>query len=345
MFFEHIARSNFNHKAVVSFYDKKTQLKGFIAIYNTNIGPAFGGTRFYEYKKEENALDDALRLSRGMAYKCALAGIKGGGGKGVIIKDKNTHKTKEFFKKYAEVINIFNGNFYTGEDIGMNSKDITLLRKQSKFILGTVASCPAYWTAVGVFNSIKAVLKYYFSSSEISKYSFAIKGVGKVGSYLLDLLYKEGGRIFVADINPLVIKDISKRYKNVKIVSPDVIHKLKVDVYAPCAIGGEFNDKSIKEINCKIICGGANNQLVNDSLGGKIFKKGIIYIPDYLVNSGGLISVTEELNARGYSEKRVAQKVYKIAKRVLEVLQLSEKLKKPTNFIANELAESVINIK
>jgi len=342
MLIEIIKNKNFkDHKAIISFYDKTTSLKGFIAIHNTNLGPALGGTRFWEYSDEEEALNDILNLSTAMTYKCAISGVKGGGGKGVIIKNKNTRKTKKFLYKYAEIVNVLNGSFYTGEDVGITARDVKILRNKSKFIIGTISGSPSSYTALSVFYSIKAALKYYFNNEEIKKYSFAIKGIGKVGSRLLELIIKEGGILFVADINPQIIKRIKKKYRSVEIVDSDKIHKLKVDVYSPCALGGDINENNVKELNCKIICGAANNQLVNREIGWDIYKKGIVYVPDYLANAGGLINVSEELNPRGYSRKHVLRKIKNIKKIVYKVLKYSEKLKKPTNFIVDEWAEKI----
>jgi leucine dehydrogenase len=344
MLFEIIKNKNFeDHKVIISFYDKTTSLKGFIAIHNTDLGPALGGTRFWEYSNEKEALNDVLNLSKIMTRKCILAGLKAGGGKGVIIKDKNVRKTKGLLYKYAEVVNLLNGNFYTGEDAGLSEKDIEILKERSRFILGTRPNKPSYWTALGVFYSIKAALKYLFLDSKIKNRTFAIRGLGKVGFNLLELIIKSGGKVIASEINKKIIKDVKNKYPQVEIVEPEKIYTLKVDVYSPCSLGYELNERTVRKLNCKIICGSSNNQLESEDLGWELYKRGIIYVPDYLANSGGLISVYEELNQKGYFQKRVMSKIKNIGKKVTEILRLSEKLKKPTNFITDDIVRKTLS--
>lgn len=333
-----------NHEMVSFFYDEKTGLRGFIAIHNTNLGPATGGTRYFEYKTEEDGLRDALRLSRAMTYKCALANVPYGGGKAVIIKDNKKPKNKIFLETYAKKINLFHGNFYTGEDVGISEKDAEILAQKSKFIVGSPekAGDPSPWASLGVFYALKVALKEVFGSEEIKGKTFAIKGLGKVGLELLRLIYKEGGEIVAADINPKAVAAALKKFPKIKIVSSENIHKEKVDVYSPCAMGNEFNAKKISELKCAIVCGGANNQLSSEQDGEVLYKKNILYIPDYLANGGGVINVVAELDKDGYSRGRVLEKVKNIQNTASKVIELSKKRKKPTNYIADELAESII---
>lgn len=331
-----------NHKMVSYFYDNKTGLKGFISIHNTNLGCATGGTRYFEYESEEDALRDALRLSMAMTYKCALADVNYGGGKAVIIKNGRP-KNEDYLKMYAEKINLLNGNFTTGEDVGMSEKDIETLSKTSKFILGKpgVAGDPSPWASLGVYHSIRAALKSVFGNDEIKGKTFAVKGLGKVGFELCRLLYENGGNVIAADINPKAVKEAAKKLSKIKIVNTKEIHKEKADVYSPCALGKEFSYKTIRELKCKVVCGGANNQLVSPFDGETLYKKNILYIPDYLANGGGLINVVAELDEGGYSREKVLKKVENIYNTATKVIELSKKKKKPTNYVADEMAEAI----
>ncbi len=329
------------HKLVSFFYDEPTGLKGFVAIHNNNLGPATGGTRYFEYQNETDALKDALNLSRAMTYKCALAGVPYGGSKVVIMADPKKPKTPKFLQAYARVINLFNGQVTTGEDIGMTQADIDYLAEYSPFINGRSkrGGDLSPWAALGVFHATEAALEFVFNSSSLKNKTFAIKGLGKVGTELAKLIYKHGGQVVGADINKSKITAAKKRFPKIKIVEPKEIHKQKVDVFAPCALGCEINQKTILEFNCPIICGAANNQLCKPEDGMRIHKKGILYIPDYLANAGGLINVAGELRKSGYSRKWVENKCKEIKSTTLEILKIAKKRNLSTSLVANQLAE------
>ncbi len=332
-----------NHEMVSFFYDEKTGLKGFISIHNTNLGNATGGTRYFKYNSDEEALRDGLRLSRAMTYKCALANVPYGGGKAVLIRDDKKPKTKEFLFAYAKKINLLGGNFNTGEDVGISEKDAEILAQKSKFIIGgpNGAGDPSPFASLGVFYATRAALKSVFGNEEIKGKSFSIKGLGKVGFELCRLLYEEGAIITVADIDEKAVKAAQNKFPKIKIVKPEQAHKERVDVYSPCAMGNEFNAKKISELKCKIICGGANNQLSSQKDGEILYKKNILYIPDYLANGGGVINVVDELEKGGYSRERVIGRVKNIQNTAAKVTELSQKLKKPANYVADELAEKI----
>ncbi|MFA6354157.1 MAG: Glu/Leu/Phe/Val dehydrogenase dimerization domain-containing protein [Candidatus Paceibacterota bacterium] len=337
-----------NHELISYFNDKKTGLRGFIAIHNTNLGPTAGGTRYFQYKSEEEALRDVLRLSKAMTYKCALAGVPHGGAKAVIIKDPKFPKNEKFLAAYAKRINLLNGNFSTGEDVGISQEDVNILSKYSKFMIGhkNLAGDPSPWAGLGVFWAMHAALQSVFGNDKFSDKSFAIKGLGKVGFSLLELIYKNGGRnIFVTDINKETANIAKKKFPEIKIVSPNIIHKQKVDVYAPCAMGAEFTETTIKELKCRIICGGANNQLANKKIGEDLHKKKILYIPDYLANGGGLINVVSELRPEGFSRNWVEQKTKAICQTAQKIIDLSKKQNKSTSEVADRLAESIFGAK
>ena len=332
-----------NHELVSFFCDQKTGLRGYIAIHNTNLGPSAGGTRYFPYKNDEEALRDALRLSRAMTYKCALVGVPYGGAKATIIIDPQKPKTREFLIEYAKRVNLLNGNYITGEDVGVNQRDVDILSNNSKFIVGNSKSGGDLgpWAALGVFSAIKGALEVVFGSAEIKNRTFAVKGLGKVGLSLAVHINKYGGKIIGVDINPEALKTAKKTIPNIRFVSPSLIHKQKVDVYSPCAMGGEFNEKTIKELRCKIICGGANNQLANPKIGEELHRLKILYVPDYLANAGGLISVVGELRKGGYDLGWVEKKCLEIKKTAKKIIELSKKEKKPTSVVTDRLAESI----
>lgn len=334
---------NFDHELVVFFQDKTVGLKGFIAIHNTKLGPATGGTRYMAYNSELEALEDALRLSKSMTYKCALAGVPYGGGKAVIMADPQNPKTKNYLESYAQKINTLGGKFYTGEDVGMDQKDMEVLAEASPYINGRpgVGGSPSPWAALSVFYSIKAALQEKYNSNSIEGKTFAIKGLGHLGIELCRLIYENGGIVSAADINTERTKIAQEKFPAITIVSTDEIHKIPVDVYAPCALGGEFNEKNINELQCKIICGGANNQLTTDIIGLELFKKGILYIPDYIANAGGLINVTDEWVQGGYNKERVHSKIKSVENTIGRVLAVAKKEQKPTHLVADNLAQGL----
>lgn len=334
-----------NHELVYEIKDKDTKLHAYIAIHNTNLGPATGGTRFFFYESKNHAIKDVLKLSKAMTYKCALAGIHYGGGKGVIVGNHKNIKTNALLKKYAEAVNQFKGKFTTGEDVGLTKSDIMVLSKYSEYIHGRKDGVGELgpWAALGVFKAIQASFDFKFGSSDITNRSFAVKGLGKVGSALCCLINKYGGNIIATDIDKNAVRNIQKEIPKIKIVEPSEIYKQEVDVFSPCALGNEFNEKNVNELNCKIICGAGNNQLENEKIGEYFYENDIIYVPDYIANAGGLISIVSEMDNNGYSKEKVEAKINKIFNTTKQILESTRDKKKPTNFIANQLAEKIIN--
>lgn len=334
-----------NHELVSYLYDENSGLRGFIAIHSTKLGPATGGTRYWRYKAESEALRDALRLSKAMSYKCALAGVPFGGGKGAIIADPSQPKKKALLAAYAKKVNLLDGNFITGEDVGLDAKDVEILSQISPYIIGSPkkAGDPSPWAAKSVFYAIKSGLEFSFGNPTIKGRKFAIKGLGKVGFELAKLLTKEGGQIVAADINEKARQKAKKLLPNIQFVSPDQIHRQAVDVFAPCALGNELDKQNISQLNCKIVCGSANNQLASSEAGTWLYQRDILYIPDYVANAGGLINVTDELNPGGYSPSRVEKKIQKLNAIIKKILSLSLKKDQPTSQIADKLAEKILN--
>lgn len=336
-----------NHELVCEIKDKNTGLHAFIAIHNTNLGPATGGTRFFSYNTKDEAIRDALRLSKAMTYKCALAGVQYGGGKAVIIGNPKKIKTNELLRAYADAVNELNGKFTTGEDIGLTEDDIMVLSEHSEYIHGrkNEAGELGSWAALGVFKAIQAALDFKFGTSDIRGHSFAVKGIGEVGLALCKLIDKHGGNIIAADTDQDVAKKAQEHIKNIKIVDSSEIHKQNVDVYCPCALGNEFDDNNVQELNCKIICGAANNQLAFSEIGEYFYKKEIIYIPDYVANAGGLINIVSEMDSDGYNIGKVKIKVDEIQNTVKTILETAKENKEPANYTADRVAKKIINAK
>jgi len=332
-----------NHELVVFAFDETSGLRSFIAIHNTVLGPAVGGTRYWHYGSEKEALRDALRLSKAMTYKCAIVGLRYGGGKGVIIANTYNPKKKKFLIAYAKKVNFLSGHFYTGEDVGLTTEHVNILAKNSRYIIGRehLAGNPSPWAALGVFYAIRAALEEVYGSAEMNGRKFAIKGIGKVGGTLLRLLYERGGKIVVADIDHRKTKMAKQHFPKIRVVSPNEIHRERVDVFAPCALGGDLNEETVPQLRCHIVCGGANNQLAAAEDGVRLQRAGILYVPDYVANAGGLINVVAELDPKGYSRKRVRNRVERIQKIAKKIIELSRKTKKPANEVADELAERV----
>lgn len=336
------------HRFVSFLYDKDNNLKGFVAIHRGGVvGPALGATRVWKYKNEKEALNDALRLSRLMSYKSALAGLPYGGAKAALIEPKGGIKNrKEFFSVYAKRVNYLGGHFVTGTDVGVTNDDVKIMSEVSPNFIGNKVD-PAYFTGEGVIVGIKTSLKEVFGSDSVSGKTFAIQGLGKTGSSVANLLYKNGAKkIYITDENQDKIKSFSKLDKIFESTPKADIHKKKVDVFIPCALSGILNQKSIKEIKAKIICGSANNQLESKYAGELLYKKGILYAPDYVVNAGGIIAVADELQSNSNpDDKRIMRKVLDIEKTLLKIFMESKSKKLSTSFVADSMAEAIFNSK
>lgn len=335
-----------NHTFISFLNDAKTGLRGFIAVHRRNGDePSFGATRMWHYESDTDALEDALRLSKMMSYKSALAGLKYGGAKGVIILNSHaldTRNRNKLLEAYAEYVNRLQGQFITGTDVGLTQRDLRTMDKKSEFIIGFNDNSTEF-TALGIYYSMQVCLEEVFGNSEITERSFAIQGLGKVGSGIIDLLYKDAKKIFVSDTDKERVRKIKQKYPKVKVINSNDIHKQKVDVFCPCALSHALNSETVADLQCKIIVGGANNQLENEKVGELLFKLGILYAPDYVVNAGGLISVTDEFEHKRYDPKRVIDKVKRIKNTLKKIFSESKKQLKAPNIIANEMAEKIIN--
>jgi len=334
------------HEQIVFCNDPATGLQAIIAIHNTTLGPALGGCRMRPYRTMDEALEDVLRLSKGMTYKCAAADVDFGGGKAVIIGDPATDKTPAMFRAFGKFVDSLNGRFYTGTDMGTSIDDFIHASKETQCIVGIPeayggggdSSIP---TALGVIYGIKATNKVVFGTDDLSGKSYAIQGLGKVGFKVAEQLLESGGDLYVTDINEEAIQAIQERAKQlggiVRVVSSDEVYSANADVFVPCAFGGIINDDTLDLLKVKAIAGSANNQLLAEKHGEVLKNKGIVYAPDYIVNGGGLIQVADELY--GYNKERVLTKTKSIYTSLLEVYRQAELDDITTAQAANRLCE------
>ncbi|WP_443939704.1 Glu/Leu/Phe/Val family dehydrogenase [Pedobacter sp. MW01-1-1] len=337
--------SAYGHKKLVFCNDADTGLKAIIAIHDTTLGPALGGTRMWSYATESEALEDALRLSRGMTYKSAITGLNLGGGKGVIIGDSRKDKTESLMRAYGRFIKNLNGEFITAEEMGTNTRDMEYIRMETNHVTGVPESIggagnPAPFTAQGVYLGIKASVKEVFGTDMLAGRTVVVQGIGNVGEHLVALLRKENAEVLISDINQEQLNQVARKYK-AKPIEADKIFKVDADIYAPCAMGATVNSKTIEKMKFAIIAGSANNQLENEVEDSELLlKKGILFAPDYLINAGGLISCYSELT--GFGKKRTVQLTENIYDATRNVIKLSKSEMIPTNTAANRIAEKRI---
>ncbi len=335
----------FDHHQVVMFLsDPGAGLRGFIAIHRGGLKhPSLGATRLWEYATETEALEDALRLSRMMSYKSALAGLKYGGAKAVLMASPAALRDREkLFRAYARKVNYLGGRFITGTDAGVEDDDMRIMREETQYIIGNRVD-PARYTALGVYAGIEEALKWVFGTQKMNNRSFAIQGLGKTGAGILRMLYPKTHKIFAADIDAGKTKFAKKMFPKIKIVRPADIHRQAADVFVPCALSGALNSRSIAECKCKIVAGSANNQLASEEMGKLLLTLGILYVPEYVINAGGLIAVADELEHETPSEKRITKRVLKIKKTLQAIFRRSKRQRKATNAVANEMAERIFN--
>ena len=329
-----------NHELVKFFSDKETGLRGILAIHSTVRGPAVGGTRYFPYSSDEEALEDVLRLSKSMSYKCVLAGVEYGGGKCVLIApSQNAIKSKKYLEAYGKVLREYSTKFYTGEDVGMSQNDIEELSKVTPNIIGTKAKAgdPSPWAALSTFFAIRGALKFTYNDSSLRGKRIIIKGLGKVGMELARLAYEDGAILIVSDIDKSRTDQALKSFSNISVIGPSEFSSKECDIFAPCALGKDITDEVARKIKTKIICGAANNQLDGEREGITLFNRGIVYVPDYVANGGGLINVVAELSVGGYDQVNVLDKCRSIEKEVISILGES----KETNTAPSEIADRI----
>lgn len=341
--FEFISKHG-GHEQVVFCEDKTVGLKAIIAIHNTSLGPALGGTRMWNYKTEDEALVDVLRLSRGMTYKAAAAGLNLGGGKAVIIGDSKTQKTEGLFRAFGQFVNSLNGKYITAEDVGTGVQDMEYIYMETPWVTGIPKAFggsgdPSPYTAHGVFMGIKASAKEQFGTDSLKGLRIAVQGLGNVGSNLVKYLVEDGAKVTVTDLDQGRVKMHADKF-GVATTSPDEIMSTECDILAPCALGAGINDQTINKLHCKVVCGGANNQLAEPRHGDELRAKGILYAPDYVVNAGGLMNVFVELE--GYSPERAFEKTRMVYDNLTKVFAISKRDNIGTYLAADRMAEERI---
>jgi leucine dehydrogenase len=333
-----------DHEEVLFCHDRTTGLKAIIAVHDTTLGPALGGTRMWAYASEADALHDVIRLSRGMTYKSALAGLDLGGGKAVIIGDARTQKTEAMFRRFGRFVQSLNGRYITAEDVGMSTTEMVNIRKETSYVAGLPEEMggsgdPSPVTAYGVFCGMKAAAKTAYGNDSLKGRKVAVQGAGNVGRYLVGHLVEEGAVVFLTDIHEDKLAAIKVTHPSVTVVAPDDIYGLDMDIYSPCALGATVNDDTLARLTCSIIAGAANNQLADEKKHGKaVMDKGILYAPDFLINAGGIINCSWEL--RGYNRKAALNQTENIYNTALAIFSRSAKENIPTYLAANEAAEA-----
>jgi leucine dehydrogenase len=344
MFRFDIIEEHGGHEEVILCTNKDVGLKAIIAIHNTVLGPALGGTRMWTYKNDEDALIDVLRLSKGMTYKAAAAGLNLGGGKAVIIGDPKKDKSEGLFRAFGRYIESLNGRYFTAEDVGTDVNDMEYINMETKYVTGIEPSHggsgdPSPFTAHGVYMGIKACVKERFNSEDLKGMRVAVQGVGSVGRHLIELLHKDKAQIIATDVDAERLKMVAEKY-NCKIVSPDEIYSTEADIFSPCALGAVINDDTIDKLKFQIVAGGANNQLKEKRHGDLLKDKKILYAPDYVINAGGLMNVYLELE--DYSHERALAMTRGIYYNLRKVFALAKEENVSTNTAADRVAEERI---
>ena len=332
-----------NHEQVVFCSDKETGLKAIIAVHSTKLGPAVGGCRLWDYVADEDALVDVLRLSRGMTYKNAMAGLPLGGGKSVIIGDAKSIKSEALFRKFGQFVHSLSGRYVSAEDVNITTADISIVGQETPYVAGLDGKSgnPGPFTALGTYKGIKAAAKHKFGTDNLEGKTVAIQGLGSVGFYLCEHLHHEGARLIVTDINQDAVSRAVAKF-GATAVGLDEIYSQQCDIYAPCALGATINDHTIEQFQCKIIAGCANNQLKEPRHGDMLRQKGILYAPDYVINAGGIINVSLELRPQGYNVEESTNMVLKIYDTLLDIFKRADEQNKATNEIADLMAQEII---
>jgi leucine dehydrogenase len=337
--------SGLEHEQLIFCSRPEAGLKAIIAIHDTTLGPALGGTRMWKYSSESEALRDVLRLSRGMTYKAAISGLNLGGGKAVIIGDSRTEKTESLFRAFGRYVDGLGGRYITAEDVGMTEQDMEWIFSETKYVTGIPKALggsgnPSPVTAYGVYMGIKAAAKKAYGSDSLEGLRIGIQGAGSVASNLASYLQKEGSILFVSDLFEDKANQLAQK-TGATVVDPDHIYTLNLHIFSPCALGGVVNDDTIDHLQCDIIAGGANNILDNEQIHGEMLKDlGVLYAPDYVINAGGIINISSELE--GYNEEMALSKTARIYDTTLKIFDYAEQHDIPTHKASNILAEQRI---
>ena len=335
-----------HHDSIHFFEDPASGLRAIVAIHSTALGPSAGGCRRWTYASDDLALTDVLRLSRGMTYKNAVAGLPFGGGKSVILAREHAPKSEALFEAFGRAIDSLQGRYITAEDVGISVEDMRIVRGETPFVSGLPQSGaaaggdPSPWTALGVFHGIEAAAAARLGSESLEGVTVAVQGVGHVGVYLCKLLHEAGAKLLVADVNRENLVSLCEQVP-ADVVSPRDILFSDADVLAPCALGNVLNSETIPRIRAKIVAGAANNQLASVEDGARLTDRGILYAPDYVINAGGVISVAYEYMGNS-TEAKVRSEVCRIPQRLRHIFADAESSAQPTNVVADELAQQIV---
>ncbi len=331
-----------DYEQVVFNYDEASGLKAIIAIHDTTLGPALGGTRVWDYDTEEEALNDVLRLAKGMTYKSAAAGLNLGGGKAVIIGDPKEIKSEELWRAYGRFVQSLNGRYITAEDVNTTVDDMHIVAEETNYVTGlpSTSGDPSPVTALGVFHGIRASADEFYGSDNLSGKVVAVQGVGHVGYHVVKHLKEAGADVVVTDIKQNNIDKVVEDF-GVKVVEPGKIYSVDCDIFAPCALGAVINDDTIPQLKCDIVAGAANNVLEEERHGDELAEKGILYAPDYVINAGGVINVYDELI--GYDRERALERAKNIFNNMKKVYNISKRDDIPTYKAADIVAEERID--
>jgi leucine dehydrogenase len=329
------------HEQISLFQEPSCGYRGIIAIHDTTLGPALGGTRFWNYASDREAVIDALRLARGMTYKAAVAGLNLGGGKSVILGDNRTTRRETIFRAHGRHVECLGGRYITAEDVGTSPGDMEYIRAETRFVVGLLGKSgdPSPVTAYGVYRGMKACARHRWGSDSLTGKTVAVQGLGHVGHSLCELLHTEGAKLVATDIDAARVKRVTDEF-GARAVAPDDIYDSRAEVFAPCALGGIVNDTTLPRLTFEIVAGGANNQLAEERHGDELERRGITYAPDYVINGGGLINVNAELN--GWSMERARNKAGEIYETILRVFEIAHDERIPSYRAADRLAEQRI---
>jgi leucine dehydrogenase len=329
---------NTDHETVLVGRDAATGYHGIIAIHNTTLGPAVGGTRFWNYASEEEALTDALRLSHGMTYKNALAGLPLGGGKSIIIGDNKTPNREALLRVHGRFVDTLKGRYITAEDVGTSPADMEIVREETQYVGGLPGRSgdPSPFTARGVFRAIEASAKFRWDRRDLSGVTIALQGCGHVGYNLAKLLHEAGAKLIVTDVDQHNLSRVVEEFA-AETVQPDEIFSVQADVFAPCALGGIINDLTIPQLKVQIVAGAANNQLLEERHGAMLRERNILYAPDYVANAGGILNGTIEL--LGWKPEDALRKIDEIYDTTLRIFESAQTQDITTNKAADQLAE------
>ncbi|MDQ0337707.1 leucine dehydrogenase [Caldalkalibacillus uzonensis] len=334
----------YDYEELLLCQDKASGLKAIICIHDTTLGPALGGCRMWTYDSEEEAIEDALRLARGMTYKAAAAGLNLGGGKSVIIGDPRKDKSEALFRAFGRFVQGLNGRYITAEDVGTTVEDMDLIHEETDYVTGISPAFgssgnPSPVTAYGVYKGMKATVRQAWGDDSLEGKTIAVQGVGNVAYNLCRYLHEEGARLIVTDINQEAVRRAVEAF-GARAVDPNEIYSVECDIFAPCALGGVINDETIPQLKARVIAGAANNVLREERHGDQIHELGFYYAPDYVINAGGLINVADEL--LGYNRDRAMRKVETIYDNIEKVFEISRRDNIPTYRAADRMAEERI---